>query len=43
MNLQNIIVYLLVGGAGIFLAFKFLKPAFSSKKKNNCDTNCDCH
>ena len=42
MNIQNIIVYCLVAGAAIVLAFKFLKPAFS-KKKDNCDPDCNCH
>lgn len=42
MNIQNTIVYVLVGGAVVFLLIKYLKPAFSGKKKDNCDTNCNC-
>lgn len=42
MNLQNTIVYILVGGAALFLVFKYLKPVISGKKKDNCDTNCNC-
>ena len=43
MKVQDIIVYVLVAGAVVFLLFKFVKPAFASKKKENCDTDCDCH
>ncbi len=49
MNIQNIIVYILVAGAVVFLLFKFVKPAFTSKKKDNpekngagCDNDCNC-
>ncbi len=43
MNIQDIIVYSLVAGAAVFLVFKFLKPVFAGKKKDDCGTDCNCH
>jgi hypothetical protein len=38
--MQEVIVYLLVAIAAVFLVKKY---GFSSKKKGNCNTGCDCH
>jgi hypothetical protein len=38
--MQEVIVYLLVVLAVSFLVKKYALP---SKKKNNCNTGCDCH
>lgn len=37
--MQEIIVYILVGLAALFLVFKLLWP----KKKKDCGTDCNCH
>ncbi len=42
MKPQDIIAYVLVAGAVVFLILKFLKPAFAGKKKDDCDTDCNC-
>jgi hypothetical protein len=49
MKTQDVITYILVAGAAAFLLLIFLKPAFSSKKKDNpekneagCDNDCNC-
>ena len=38
--LQQVLVYVLLGVALLFLLRKYF---FKGKKKNNCDTDCDCH
>jgi hypothetical protein len=38
MDVQSIIVYFLLAGAVAYLGFKYLKP----KKKDKCDTDCNC-
>ena len=42
MKTQDLLVYILVAGAALFLAIKYLKPVFAGKKKDNCDTDCNC-
>jgi len=39
MDFQEIIVYIILGLAVLFLLRKFI---FKSKKNNGCDTGCDC-
>lgn len=37
---QEIIIYILLGAAIVYLFRKFI---FKGKKKSNCDTDCGCH
>lgn len=39
MDLQEILVYIILGVAIVFLAKKFF---FKTKSKKNCDTDCGC-
>ncbi|MDO9261204.1 MAG: FeoB-associated Cys-rich membrane protein [Flavobacteriaceae bacterium] len=39
--MQEILVYIAILFAVIFLIKKFIFP--SKKKKNGCETNCNCH
>jgi len=45
--LQQILVYLALGAALFYLAWKFILPASVKKSKKassgNCDTDCNCH
>lgn len=35
---QEIIIYILLAAAVLFLGFKYLR----TKKKDDCDTDCNC-
>jgi uncharacterized membrane protein YuzA (DUF378 family) len=41
MDIQEIIIYILLGLAVIFLLRKFVFK--SKKKKGNCDSDCGCN
>ena len=41
MNIQEVIAFLLLGGALYFVIRKFIFP--TKKKNKKCDTDCGCH